>query len=151
MRQVLDFSSELLFCDGYLTQRQKEMLATLVSGQNRSSFCMHAHAFALHRHGCDDELVGALGRGIIDDAPVTAAEKELFRFATKMTHQSDQITAHDVQSLRDSGWSENQIAETVYVTAAYAFFNRVANAFGLENPKYFEAQGATNPLNGVLP
>jgi alkylhydroperoxidase family enzyme len=35
----------------------------------------------------------------------------------------------DAQKLRDAGWSEDQIAEAVYVTALFAFFNRVADAF----------------------
>ena len=30
--------------------------------------------------------------------------------------------------------SDEQIAEAVYITALFAFFNRVADAFGLDNP-----------------
>jgi len=44
-----------------------------------------------------------------------------------------------VQKLRDSGWSENQIAEAVYVTAMFAFFNRVADAFGIPSQDYLMA------------
>ncbi len=46
-------------------------------------------------------------------------------------------TTHaDVQKLRDAGWSEDQIAEAVYVTAMFAFFNRVADAFGVPSQDY---------------
>jgi alkylhydroperoxidase family enzyme len=41
-----------------------------------------------------------------------------------------------VQKLRDSGWSEDQIAEAVYVIAMFAFFNRVADAFGVPAQNY---------------
>jgi len=41
-----------------------------------------------------------------------------------------------VQELRDTGWSENQIAEAVYITALFAFFNRVADAFGVPSQNY---------------
>lgn len=41
------------------------------------------------------------------------------------------LTADDVQKLRDAGWKEEQIAEAVYITALFAFFNRVADAFGV--------------------
>jgi hypothetical protein len=37
----------------------------------------------------------------------------------------------DVDVLLQSGWSELQIAEAVHVTALFARFNRVPNAFGL--------------------
>jgi alkylhydroperoxidase family enzyme len=38
--------------------------------------------------------------------------------------------------LRDAGWTEDQIAEAVYVTAMFAFFNRVADAFGVPAQDY---------------
>jgi alkylhydroperoxidase family enzyme len=41
-----------------------------------------------------------------------------------------------VQKLRDSGWKEDQIAEAVYITALFAFFNRVADAFGVPSQDY---------------
>jgi len=44
----------------------------------------------------------------------------------------------DVQKLRDAGWAEDQIAETVYITALFAFFNRVADAFGIPAQNYLE-------------
>lgn len=37
----------------------------------------------------------------------------------------------DAQDLREQGWTEPQIAEAVYVIALFAFFNRVADAFGI--------------------
>jgi alkylhydroperoxidase family enzyme len=45
-------------------------------------------------------------------------------------------TAEDVEKLRAAGWKEEQIAETVYVTALFAFFNRVADAFGVPSQNY---------------
>ena len=53
-----------------------------------------------------------------------------------ITKAAARSTAEDVQKLRDAGWSENQIAEAVYVTALFAFFNRVADAFGVPPQNY---------------
>lgn len=52
---------------------------------------------------------------------------------TKAAYRS---TAEDVQKLRDAGWSEDQISEAVYITAMFAFFNRVADAFGVPSQDY---------------
>ena len=52
---------------------------------------------------------------------------------TRAAHRS---TADDVQQLRTQGWTEDQIAEAVYVTALFAFFNRVADAFGVPSQDY---------------
>ncbi len=53
-----------------------------------------------------------------------------------VTHAAYRTTAADVQKLRDAGWREEQIAEAVYVTALFAFFNRVADAFGVPPQDY---------------
>ena len=46
------------------------------------------------------------------------------------------LDAEDVEKLRDAGWNENQISEAVYITAMFAFFNRVADAFGIPPQNY---------------
>ena len=53
-----------------------------------------------------------------------------------VTEAAYQTTPEDVQKLRYVGWKEEQIAEAVYVTAMFAFFNRVADAFGIPSQDY---------------
>jgi len=53
-----------------------------------------------------------------------------------MCEAASRTTHADVQKVRDAGWSENQIAEAVYITAMFAFFNRVADAFGVPPQDY---------------
>ena len=53
-----------------------------------------------------------------------------------ITDAAYRSTAEDVQKLRDAGWKEDQIAEAVYITAMFAFFNRVADAFGVPSQEY---------------
>jgi alkylhydroperoxidase family enzyme len=48
-----------------------------------------------------------------------------------------------VQKLRNAGWSEEQISEAVYVIAMFAFFNRVADAFGVPSQNYLYAGKVT--------
>lgn len=66
-------------------------------------------------------------------------ERELLMFVELVTRHAYKTTDQDVQKLREVGWSDPQIAECVYITALFAFFNRVADAFGLEDPNYFDA------------
>jgi alkylhydroperoxidase family enzyme len=61
-----------------------------------------------------------------------------------ITEAAYRSTADDVQKLREAGWNEDQIAEAVYVTAMFAFFNRVADAFGIPSQKYL-ATGKLTP------
>ena len=57
-------------------------------------------------------------------------------YAELITNAASRSTAEDVQKLRDAGWSDDQISEAVYVTALFAFFNRVADAFGVPSQEY---------------
>jgi alkylhydroperoxidase family enzyme len=60
----------------------------------------------------------------------------LLDYAKLVTDAAYRTTPEDVQKLRDAGWSENQISEAVYITALFAFFNRVADAFGVPPQNY---------------
>jgi alkylhydroperoxidase family enzyme len=86
--------------------------------------------------GTDAEIVDALGRGDLDAAPVTPEERALLELVALVTRHAYRTTDADVQKLRDHGFTDPQIAEAVYITALFAFFNRVADAFGLEDPGY---------------
>ncbi len=67
----------------------------------------------------------------------------LLEYVEKVTTAAPRTTPEDVQRLRDAGWSEPQIAEAVYVTALFAFFNRVADAFGISPQGYLEMNALT--------
>jgi alkylhydroperoxidase family enzyme len=74
----------------------------------------------------------------LDEAGLTSAERLLLDYVQQITIAAYRSTPEDVQKLRDAGWSENQIAEAVYITAMFAFFNRVADAFGVPAQNYLE-------------
>jgi len=74
--------------------------------------------------------------GKLQGAGLTAAELALLRYVELITNAAYKSMPEDVQSLRDHGWTEDQIAEAVYVIALFAFFNRVADAFGVPPQNY---------------
>jgi hypothetical protein len=48
-----------------------------------------------------------------------------------ITRAAYRSTPNDVEKLRGAGPKEEQISEAVYMTAMFAFFNRVADAVGV--------------------
>jgi alkylhydroperoxidase family enzyme len=78
----------------------------------------------------------AVLEGRLDDGGLTVAERALMGYVKLITEESYKSTPEDVQKLRDAGWTENQIAEAVYITAMFAFFNRVADSFGIPPQNY---------------
>jgi alkylhydroperoxidase family enzyme len=67
---------------------------------------------------------------------LSAKDRALLDYVQKVTEAAYKTTHEDVQVLRDLGWTDPQIAEAVYITAMFAFFNRVADAFGIEPMGY---------------
>ena len=88
-------------------------------------------------------MVAAMVEGNLDQAGLSAKERLLFDYVKKVTEAAPRTTPEDVQQLRDAGWTEPQIAEAVYITAMFAFFNRVADAFGISPQGYLEMNGLT--------
>ena len=86
----------------------------------------------------------AVLEGRLDDGGLMPAERALMDYVRLITEESHKSTPEDVQKLRDVGWKENQIAEAVYVTAMFAFFNRVADAFGIP-PQNYLTMGKLTP------
>jgi alkylhydroperoxidase family enzyme len=84
------------------------------------------------------ELHANLARADLENAPVSEPERALLRFVKLVTENAYKTTDEDVEHLRSQGWTDPQIAECVYITAMFAFFNRIADAFGLADPRYFE-------------
>ncbi|HWC18901.1 MAG TPA: carboxymuconolactone decarboxylase family protein [Terriglobales bacterium] len=86
--------------------------------------------------GASDKTVEAILEGSLDKADLSAAERALLKYAELINHSASSSTANDVQKLRNAGWTEEQISEAVYVIAIFAFFNRVADAFGVPPQNY---------------
>jgi alkylhydroperoxidase family enzyme len=74
--------------------------------------------------------------GKLDEAGLSTAERVLLDYVQLITEAAYRSTTADVEKLRGAGWTENQIAEAVYITAMFAFFNRVADAFGVPPQNY---------------
>lgn len=88
--------------------------------------------------GADTEVRQRIAQGDAEGADLPESERALLRFVALLTREPWKATAEDAEVLREH-WSDAQIAECVYVTALFAFFNRVADAFGLEDPNYVAA------------
>jgi alkylhydroperoxidase family enzyme len=88
--------------------------------------------------------VQAIFEGKLEEAGLNIAERALMEYTALITNSASRSSAEDVQKLRDAGFSEDQIAEAVYIIAMFAFFNRVADAFGVP-PQNYLTTGKVTP------
>lgn len=131
LRHMMDLAEDLIFADGSLGRKHKEMIATLVSTLNSCAYCADSHGFFLRVHGGSSQVVAAIQADELGSPEFTPSEQALLGFVRKVNVSSNEITSEDVDRMLQSGWNGLQVAEAVHVTALFATFNRVVNAFGL--------------------
>jgi uncharacterized peroxidase-related enzyme len=113
LRDQMNLYTDAMFDDhGGLPRLIKEQLAIVVSGLNMSSYCLPAHLEILGRLGMDKSLGRKLALSY-PSAPVEPKVMELFRFADKLNYRPGEMERADVNHLREIGWSEEVIFETV--------------------------------------
>jgi hypothetical protein len=88
--------------------------------------------------GAGEATVDQLERGDLDSDALQPGERDLLQLVEQVTRNAHRTTAADIDRVRSAGWNDEQIAEAIYVTAVFAMFNRVADAFGLDDPGYRE-------------
>jgi len=66
-------------------------------------------------------------------APISEAEKALFKFVTKVNRTSNQITRADVDEARRAGWSDEALYDASSVCALFNFYNRWIDATGVQD------------------
>jgi alkylhydroperoxidase family enzyme len=90
----------------------------------------------------------ALRAGDLNRAPMTPAERQLLEFIETLTKHAYRITDEQVQGLRDARWTDAQIAEAVYVAAFFNMMVRIADAFGIRPPTWWEPTGVPAAISG---
>lgn len=83
----------------------------------------------------------ALRNGDLDAAGLDKPERLLLEFAGTIAQGAYRVTDEQVQSLRDVGWTDEQIAEGAYVAALFSLFVRLADTFDIEPPAVYEPSG----------
>jgi uncharacterized peroxidase-related enzyme len=141
LEHMMGLAKSMLFSDGALGRMNKEMIATFVSARNNCEYCVDSHGYALRMSGGSADMLGAVQACELHSDSIDPAQAALLAFVHKLTNDSQSIVPIDVETLGAAGWSDLQIAETIHLTALFACFNRVVNAFGLASPGMLATMG----------
>ncbi len=94
---------------------------------------MSAHAGFLRSQGQDSGDVDAVGTGDLTKGKgITKKELGLLELVKLLTLEPAKCTDKDIEKVRTLGWKDPEIFEAVFDTALFAFFNRMADAYGLD-------------------
>ena len=113
-----------------LSPRERELIALVVSAENRCEACVFGHAAALRGITGDAEWVATIEVNY-RRAKLTERERALADYAIKLTRAAAEVEPADVNLLRDAGISEIGIIEAASVIAYFNLSNRLNSGLGL--------------------
>lgn len=128
--------AEVLLRDpGPLTPAEREMIATYVSARNRCDFCRLSHGAAAAAHlGGNEVLIEQLTTDY-RTAELSDRMKALLAIAGKVQVDGKRVTAGDIENARQQGATDNEIHDTVLITAAFCMYNRYVDGLGTWQPR----------------
>lgn len=119
-----------------LTAPEREMIAVVVSAENRCHYCMVSHSATLRRMTGDPVLVDTLGINY-RAAAITARQRAMLDFAVALTRHPAEIGAAHRDVLRAAGYTDADIWDIAEISAFFNMTNRLASAVGMHpNPEY---------------
>jgi len=128
--------NELMLGPSGLTKLEREMIAVVVSAENRCFYCLTAHGAAARALSGDPSLGEMLAMNY-RAAPLPARQRAMLDFAVRMTRASAEIGEADRAALRAEAFSDRDIWDIAAVAAFFNMSNRMASAVDMRpNPEY---------------
>ena len=129
--------NELMLAPSDVSKAEREMIAVVVSAENRCHYCLVAHGATLRQLTGDPKLADTIAANY-RHADVTPKQRAMLDFALKITRASAEVEEPDRQKLRDLGWSERAIWDMAEVTAFFNMSNRMSSAVAMRpNDEYY--------------
>jgi uncharacterized peroxidase-related enzyme len=120
-----------------LTKAEREMIVVATSGINQCIYCVVAHG-AILRIREKNPLIADQVATNYRKADVTAKQSLMLDFAVKISQQANEVGEPDLQTLRDNGFSMEEIWDIGSIAALFALSNRLANMANIKpNPEFY--------------
>ena len=134
------FYNDLMLAPSGLSKLEREMIAVVVSSQNRCYYCLTAHGAAVRTYSGDP----ALGETMVMNyraAKLTKKQRAMLDFSVKITNESFAIDDEDRDALRRAGFSDRDIFDIAAVAGFFNMSNRVASATDMRPNAVYHGQG----------
>ncbi len=118
-----------------LPKEYLEVIGVYVSSLNNCDYCVDHHFAGMARLIDDTVRAEAVRKALQARRPQDAfdgAELAGLNYASKLTLDADQVTAVDIESLRQAGLDDGQILEINQVTAYFNYANRMVLGLGID-------------------
>jgi len=133
------FYNELMMGESELSKLEREMVAVVVSSENKCFYCLVAHGAAV-RVLSGDPILGEHLVMNYRSARLDKRQRAMLDFASILTRTPATVAEAEVQALRDAGFSDRGIWDLSNVIGFYNMSNRVAIASDMRPNTEYHSQ-----------
>jgi uncharacterized peroxidase-related enzyme len=138
LQAFVDYRQELVQNAANLSKLEIEMIATVVSSQNRCFYCITAHGNAVRQLG--GPVLGEMMVMNYRAARLDKRQRAMLDFAVKLTTQPWEVEEEDRERLRRAGLSDRDIWDIASIAAFYNMTNRLASATDMRPNSAYHGQ-----------
>jgi uncharacterized peroxidase-related enzyme len=136
-RAFFAYHDALMLKDGGLTKAEREMIVVATSGANDCLYCIVAHGAILRIYAKDAFVADEVAVNY-RKADITPRQKAMLAFALKTATRSQDIDDADFATLREHGFTAEDIWDIGAIAAFFALSNRMANLISMRpNEEFF--------------
>jgi uncharacterized peroxidase-related enzyme len=133
------YRNDLMLGGSGLSTLEREMVATVVSAQNRCFYCITVHGASV-RQLSGDPVLGELMAMNYRAARLSRRRRAMLDFAVKLTVEPWAIEDSDRARLRGAGFSDRDVWDIAAVASFYNMTNRLASATDMRPNGPYHAQ-----------
>ncbi len=139
-RAFMAYHDALMEREGGLTQAEREMIVVATSNDNRCLYCVIAHGAILRIRAKSPTVADQVAVNH-RKADITPRQEAMLDFALKVSNDSCAICDADFETLREHGFSDEDIWDIAGISAFFALSNRMANFTSMRPNDEFYALG----------
>ncbi len=113
-----------------LSKGERELIAGYVSNLNDCEFCHLSHTATANVHLNDDGRIMKKILADLDTAPISDKMKSLLKIAAKVQVSGKEVLPTDIEHAKSRGANDEEIHDTVLISAAFCMFNRYVDGLG---------------------
>ena len=131
--------NDLMLAPSGLSKLEREMIAVVVSSQNRCYYCLTAHGAAVRQLSGDPVLAEMLVQNY-RAAELAPRHRAMLDFAVKLTDAPSTVEEPDRARLRSAGFSDRDIWDVAAVASFFNMSNRMASAVDMRPNREYHGQ-----------
>ena len=131
MKNHMDLYIHLMFGKSGLSREEREFIAVVVSIINNCEYCIKHHSESLNHYWKDRSKLDKFIEDF-NSIEISLRLQSILEYIFKLTENPSYVKQNDIDSLKNTGFSDKDILDIALITSYFNFVNRIALGLGVK-------------------